>query len=300
MAKTYEELLEQAAIVRDETAAGKNTAARVGGALADAVDYVKGLEDFYADIHKQAEDANTAAAAAKTTAAEAKTNSTTALNNSKSAVLTANAAQAAANTAQSTAEAAKSELNDKISEEVGLLNEEDNRLAGLIAENKTKIASVEDIAIKGRDTASSVSEKAAELETRILNVSRRTAFISELGSYSSLDELLAAAATFEVASDAGVGLIHGTVMVGTTQSSSVLIMQQVTKNADGSGTTMQYISAGKYRYSRYINFTATDIDTGKDSVQPAQFDVPRNLVHSGSLLKMTDMYGNNVGSSVTI
>lgn len=35
-------------------------------------------------------------------------------------------------------------------------------------------------------------------------------------------------------------------------------------------------------------------------MQPAQYDVPRNLVLSDSTLKMTDMYGNNVGSSVNI
>ena len=65
MAKTYEELLEQAAIIRDETAAGKNTATRVGGTITDAVDYVKELQDTYAGIHAEAADAKTAANAAK-------------------------------------------------------------------------------------------------------------------------------------------------------------------------------------------------------------------------------------------
>lgn len=70
MAKTYEELLEQAAIIRDETAAGKNTATRVGGTITDAVDYVKELQDTYAGIHAEAAEAKTAAAAAKTKNAE--------------------------------------------------------------------------------------------------------------------------------------------------------------------------------------------------------------------------------------
>ena len=85
MAKTYEELLEQAAIIRDETAAGKNTATRVGGTITDAVDYVKELQDTYAGIHEEAAEAKTAAAAAKTTAAEAKMNATAAMNTARSA-----------------------------------------------------------------------------------------------------------------------------------------------------------------------------------------------------------------------
>lgn len=70
MAKTYEELLEQAAIIRDETAAGKNTATRVGGTITDAVDYVKELKDTYAGIHAEAAEAKATAAAAKTKNAE--------------------------------------------------------------------------------------------------------------------------------------------------------------------------------------------------------------------------------------
>ena len=70
MAKTYEELLEQAAIIRDETAAGKNTATRVGGTITDAVDYVKELQDTYAGIHAESAAAKQAAAAANTKNAE--------------------------------------------------------------------------------------------------------------------------------------------------------------------------------------------------------------------------------------
>ena len=111
MAKTYEELLEQAAIIRDETAAGKNTATRVGGTITDAVDYVKELQDTYAGIHEEAAEAKTAAAAAKTTAAEAKMNATAAMNTARSASLNATAANSTANEAKAKAEAAQEAAN---------------------------------------------------------------------------------------------------------------------------------------------------------------------------------------------
>lgn len=93
MAKTYEELLEQAAIIRDETAAGKNTATRVGGTITDAVDYVKNLQDTYAGIHAEA--------------AEAKTNAGSARSIAQSALLTAKAAKATADGIAATAQDAK-------------------------------------------------------------------------------------------------------------------------------------------------------------------------------------------------
>ena len=107
MAKTYEELLEQAAIIRDETAAGKNTATRVGGTITDAVDYVKELQDTYAGIHAEAAEAKTTANAAKQTAAEAKTNAGSARSIAQSALLTANAAQSTADGIAATAQEAK-------------------------------------------------------------------------------------------------------------------------------------------------------------------------------------------------
>lgn len=107
MAKTYEELLEQAAIIRDETAAGKNTASRVGGTITDAVDYVKELQDTYKGIHAEAAEAKTTAAAAKQTATEAKTNAGSARSVAQSALLSANAARSTATAANSTANAAK-------------------------------------------------------------------------------------------------------------------------------------------------------------------------------------------------
>lgn len=111
MAKTYEELLEQAAIIRDETAAGKNTATRVGGTITDAVDYVKELQDTYAGIHAEAAAAKEAAAAAKSTASEAKVNATAAMNTARSASLNATAASGTANDAKAKAEAAQEAAN---------------------------------------------------------------------------------------------------------------------------------------------------------------------------------------------
>ena len=111
MAKTYEELLEQAAIIRDETAAGKNTATRVGGTITDAVDYVKELQDTYKGIHAEAAAAKEAAAAAKSTASEAKMNATAAMNTARSASLNATAANGTANEAKAKAEAAQEAAN---------------------------------------------------------------------------------------------------------------------------------------------------------------------------------------------
>ena len=111
MAKTYEELLEQAAIIRDETAAGKNTATRVGGTITDAVDYVKELQDTYAGIHAEAAEAKTTANAAKQTAAEAKTNAGAVRSIAQSALLNANAANSTANEAKAKAEAAQESAN---------------------------------------------------------------------------------------------------------------------------------------------------------------------------------------------
>lgn len=177
MAKTYEELLEQAAIIRDETAAGKNTATRVGGTITDAVDYVKELKDQYEGIHAEAADAKAAAAAAKLTAAEAKTNAGSARSIAQSAVLTANAAKQTADEAKAKAEAAQAaaqeakEKADAVKSELleytGDLGDEDNRLNGLISENKAKIASVEGKATRALDIAVGAQTKNEELDARL-------------------------------------------------------------------------------------------------------------------------------------
>lgn len=137
MAKTYEELLEQAAIIRDETAAGKNTATRVGGTITDAVDYVKELQDTYAGIHAEAAEAKTAAAAAKSTASEAKMNATAAMNTARSASLNAAAASGTANDAKAKAEAAQEAANtaQQTADAAQIKNaEQDTRINALLQE----------------------------------------------------------------------------------------------------------------------------------------------------------------------
>lgn len=137
MAKTYEELLEQAAIIRDETAAGKNTATRVGGTITDAVDYVKQLQDTYKGIHAEAAAAKTEAAAAKSTASEAKMNATAAMNTARSASLNANAASSTANDAKAKAEAAQEAANTAQQTAAAAQTknaEQDTRIAALLQE----------------------------------------------------------------------------------------------------------------------------------------------------------------------
>lgn len=135
MAKTYEELLEQAAIIRDETAAGKNTATRVGGTITDAVDYVKELQDTYAGIHAEAAAAKTEAAAAKSTASEAKMNATAAMNTARIASLNATAANSTANEAKAKADAAQESANtaQQTADAAQTKNaEQDTRIAALL------------------------------------------------------------------------------------------------------------------------------------------------------------------------
>lgn len=137
MAKTYEELLEQAAIIRDETAAGKNTATRVGGTITDAVDYVKELQDTYKGIHAEAAAAKTTANAAKTTAAEAKTNAGSARSIAQSALLNANAANSTANEAKAKADAAQESANtaQQTADAAQTKNaDQDTRIAALLQE----------------------------------------------------------------------------------------------------------------------------------------------------------------------
>lgn len=137
MAKTYEELLEQAAIIRDETAAGKNTATRVGGTITDAVDYVKELQDTYKGIHAEAAAAKTEATAAKNTATDAKMNATLAMNTARSASLNATAASGTANEAKAKADAAQEAANTAQQTADAAQNknaDQDTRIAALLQE----------------------------------------------------------------------------------------------------------------------------------------------------------------------
>lgn len=243
MAKTYEELLEQAAIIRDETAAGKNTATRVGGTITDAIDYVKELQDTYAGIHAEAAEAKTTANAAKLTAAEAKTNAGSARSIAQSAVLTANAAKATADGIAATAQEAKEAADD-------------------------------------------AQTTAADLRAKI----------KELGAFDTFAALFAQAAKFEIVSNNAIALLHGTYKQAAGIYHGVLIFQQVEVNNDGGGTAMQYIYIEKRKYTRYIYFSQTEVT----AVQGVQNDGARNLSLSGRGLQMKDMWGNNVGSGVTI
>lgn len=127
MAKTYEELLEQAAIIRDETKTNANTAKRVGGALADVVDFLKDsplVKDYTPEIEAASEAANSAdqkAKEAKTSASSAYTLARTANTNALSANSTANTAKTTAEAAQTTATQAKNaavQLETDFAEEI--------------------------------------------------------------------------------------------------------------------------------------------------------------------------------------
>ena len=116
------------------------------------------------DAQAEASEAKATADAAKLTAAEAKTNAGSARSIAQGAVLTANAAKATADGIAATAQEAKDiaeATKSELVEVAGSLGEEDNRLNGLIAENKAKISSVESTATQARDTAVS-AQTAAE------------------------------------------------------------------------------------------------------------------------------------------
>lgn len=111
MGKTYEELLEQAAVIRDETKANANTAKRVGGALADVVDFIKNsplAKDYTPEIEAASAAANSAAQKAE----EAKTSASSAYTLARTANTNALSANSTANTAKTTAEAAQSKANE--------------------------------------------------------------------------------------------------------------------------------------------------------------------------------------------
>lgn len=113
--------------------------------------------------------ASTAAQEAKTAADNANNLATEAQNTAASAKQTADGIAATANEAKETAQAAKETAQAakaEIIENVGSLNEEDNRLSRLIAASNAKIASVESTATQARDVASSANEAAAAEQTK--------------------------------------------------------------------------------------------------------------------------------------
>ncbi|MGN1307099.1 MAG: hypothetical protein ACI4V3_05470 [Faecousia sp.] len=111
MAKTHEELLEQAAVIRDETKTNANTAKRVGGALADVVEFLQEsplVKDYTPEIEAASAAANSAALKAE----EAKTSADSAYTLARSANTNALSANSTANTAKTTAEAAQTKANE--------------------------------------------------------------------------------------------------------------------------------------------------------------------------------------------
>lgn len=373
MAKTYEELLEQAAIIRDETAAGKNTATRVGGTITDAVDYVKELQDTYAGIHAEAAEAKKTAETAQTTATSA---------NKKNEEQDNRIANAEAiNTKQNERllnyvypklyqinEGAGARKFHGFTEESGalkLLLTKDTYQYRVLYSTKQKqfVLRVIDTAIfanptvgtfaiwdkidlpNGSSIASSPSyaqrdrlyyiyvegegstyyyidsngvatEQSATYLLRRL-VDKNTAAIDalqgnvvgpgggnsdygeqikELGEFDTFAALLEKAAKFYIVSNNAIALLHGTYKNADVIYNGVLILQQVEKNSDGSGTAMQYIYNQNKQFTRSITFSATNVT----SVQPPQNDGARNLSLSGRVLQMTNMWGDNVGSGATI
>ena len=122
--------------------------------------------------------------------------------------------------------------------------------------------------------------------------------IVELGKYQSFAAMFAEAAKFERVTNDGLSVMHGTYVLSGDVCNSVLILQQVHKNTDGSGTAMQHIYIEKRRFTRYINFSATAVT----AVQGVQNDGARNLFFNTSTgkLLMRDMWSNNIGEAATL
>lgn len=79
-----------------------------------------------------------------------------------------------------------------------------------------------------------------------------------------------------------------------TAVQSIVIHQQVTKNSDGSGVCMQYVYKDKARFTRYINFNAAARVTAVQGLQP---DGVRNLYYTDTgFIGQRDMWGTQVGS----
>ena len=113
-----------------------------------------------------------------------------------------------------------------------------------------------------------------------------------LGTFASRDSCLAKAAEFRIVSDETLCLLTAYETVGNAQN-GIFITQQVQKNGDGSGVTMQYVMTGRQRYSGYVNFSTTSV-TGVQSMQP---DVPRNLYYTDKgFIGLRDAWGTQVGS----
>lgn len=120
--------------------------------------------------------------------------------------------------------------------------------------------------------------------------------IQELGAFATYAALFARAAKFDIVRNNDIALLHGTYRQAEGIYHGVLILQQVEMNNAGGGTTMQYIYIEKRQYTRYINFSATAVT----DVQSVQNHGARNLSLSGRVLQLRNMWGKDVGSSVTL
>lgn len=120
--------------------------------------------------------------------------------------------------------------------------------------------------------------------------------IKELGAFDTFAAFLAKAAKFYIVSNNAIALLHGTYKKADGIYNGVLILQQVEKNSDGGGTAMQYIYNQNRQFTRSITFSETAVT----SEQPPQNDGARNLSLSERVLQMTNMWGKNVGDSVTL
>lgn len=79
-----------------------------------------------------------------------------------------------------------------------------------------------------------------------------------------------------------------------TAVQSIVIHQQVTKSSDGSGVCMQYVYKDKARFTRYINFNAAARVTAVQGLQP---DGVRNLYYTDTgFIGQRDPWGTQVGS----
>ena len=79
-----------------------------------------------------------------------------------------------------------------------------------------------------------------------------------------------------------------------TAVQSIVIHQQVTKSSNGSGVCMQYVYKDKARYTRYINFNAAASVTAVQGLQP---DGVKNLYYTDKgFIGQRDMWGTQVGS----
>ena len=83
-----------------------------------------------------------------------------------------------------------------------------------------------------------------------------------------------------------------------TALQSIVSHQQVTKSSDGAGVGMQYVYKDKARFTRYINFNAAARVTAVQGLQP---DGVRNLYYTDTgFIGQRDPWGTQVGSGISL